>query len=185
MSDISTEPDLGEDLLTPSRVCLFGKEFTSLKFDPAGLPALAYRAPAQGVQLPMPPNLSEQAVRQQDLRIARIYGFSFEGTYHKLPRPLLFLVRGKGVKAEANGQFQTAVTGMASKGFRFGSDVCAWHLDRLDTTVCLDLEVGTLQPGEKRSFRVVLNAENPGQYRNLATAEASGGARAEGGLGAW
>ena len=82
---------------------------------------------------------------------ARIYGFSFEGHYYKLPRPLLFLVRGDGharapedppAATGDDRQFNTRFTGIEGKDWQFGSDILVWAVDKHDIAVCLDLEIG-------------------------------------------
>ena len=119
-----------ETLFEPTRIWLFGKPFTSLKYDPdtmkgqqqAAAQAVAasepgaegstsefqdYRVPDAGPygkqaepQLPMPPPRIERTLRRlaTDGIFARIYSFSYEGHYYKMPRPLLFLVSGDGRK---------------------------------------------------------------------------------------
>ena len=93
---------LEETFLEPTRIFLFGKKFPTLVYDPKPMSKEfeAFNVPtASGpVELPMPPGRVEQALRQAGAKgiFARIYGFSYEGHYYKMPRPLLFLVRGEG-----------------------------------------------------------------------------------------
>ncbi|KAA3624802.1 MAG: hypothetical protein DWQ08_09990 [Proteobacteria bacterium] len=83
--------------------------------------------------------------------LARIYSFAYEGHYYKLPRPLVYLVWGDGEDPEKHkgkagpSVFSTRDTGLASKGFRFGSDIRAWKMDRLDLSVAIDIEVGKVE----------------------------------------
>ena len=117
-----------------------------------------YGAPAQGADLPMPPGRVEQALRQVGNGIfARIYGFSFEGHYYKMPRPLLFLLAAPGeqdgvaVNARdpqepvAGGvrEFNTRFTGVEGMDWQFGRDILVWAVDKHDIAVCLDLDIGT------------------------------------------
>src|SRR5690606_512709 len=100
---------------------LFGKRFDSLKYDPKGMEGEFkpdYVAKA-GETMPMPPKRIERTLRR-DLKIsqdgkvesavgettqvfARIYSFSYEAHYYRLPRPLLFLVNDLG-QSLAGGQ---------------------------------------------------------------------------------
>jgi hypothetical protein len=180
-----------ETFLEPTRILLFGKVFPTLSYTPGPMrgvavpglgPGLAeftpYAAPAppdvadaQPPDLPMPPGRVEQALRQVgDAGVfARIYGFSFEGHYYKLPRPLLFLLAGPGDNARepenpvAGGvqEFSTRFTGVEGKDWHFGDDIRVWAVDKHDIAVCLDLEVGpyddvllqSLTNREQGSFR--------------------------------
>jgi hypothetical protein len=163
-----------ETFLEPTRIFLFGKPFPTLKYDPdpmssgTGATGTAsstvefepYTVPASsgsvrsGTQagLPMPPGRVEQALRQvEDEGIfARIYGFSYEGHYYKLPRPVLFLVRGEGrsqppeeVGSGGASAFSTRFVGVEGKDWQFGSDIRVWAVDKHDIAICLDLEVGS------------------------------------------
>lgn len=108
-------PDLDPEFETffePTRIWLFGKHFKSLEYRRDSMGASSghtnefseYKAPAAGRDLRMPPRRIERTLRRQsyengeaiDRIFARIYSFSFEGHYYKLPRPLLFLVYGTG-----------------------------------------------------------------------------------------
>ena len=111
-----------------------------------------YNAGAAAAPLPLPPGPVERALRQaeDDGIFARIYGFSFEGHYYKMPRPLLFLVRGEGrsrVPEDLPGAggaraFNTRFTGVEGKDWQFASDIRVWAVDKHDIAVCLDLEIG-------------------------------------------
>ena len=136
---------LSEDLYEPSRVYLFGKQFKGLKFIADEVPKSGYDTPSAGAELPMPPPVVEQAFRHGDLHLARIYGYSYEGHYYKLDRPLIFLVRGEGVAPERKEGFLTEFCGLEGKGFSFGNDIRAWRLSRLDVTLCMDIELGTVE----------------------------------------
>lgn len=89
---------------------------------------------------------------------ARIYGFSFEGTYYELPRPALFLVHGEGTEVDLidtgllrrGAQFARAptnpsVTGLASADFTFADDLKVWSYDRADYTIRMDVESGMFE----------------------------------------
>ena len=152
-----------ETFLDPSRIHLFGKPFPTLRYDPGPMAGVGPGinpaetefepqtvAPASGgnpPEVPVPPGRVEQALRKVgDGIFARIYGFSYEGHYYKLPRPLLFLVDDNMRGAEDNpptSEFSTRFTGVEGKDWQFGGDNSVWAVDRHDIAICHDLEVGT------------------------------------------
>ena len=101
--------------------------------------------------MPMPPRRIERKLRQKHQQFVRIYSFSFEGHYYRLPRPLLFLLSGPGQRPDedrkAEGMFErhvafsTKTSGTASRDWQFGDDIRVWAVDRKDLAVCLDVEV--------------------------------------------
>ena len=93
-----------ETFFEPTRIWLFGKPFEGLAFNQeAMVPEFSnYRVGPDG-KLPMPPRRIERTLRrgrEADPPIpqifARIYSFSYEGHFYTLPRPLLFLLYGRG-----------------------------------------------------------------------------------------
>ena len=110
-----------------------------------------YRTPAGDRDMEMPPRRIERKLRQDDQRFARIYSFSFEGHYYRLPRPLLFLLSGPGQRPDedrkAEGMFErhvafsTKMSGTAGRDWQFADDIRVWAVDRKDLAVCLDVEV--------------------------------------------
>jgi len=84
---------------------------------------------------------------------ARIYGFSFEGTYYDLPRPTLFLVHGAGeLVSEEIGRFAAArspspssLTGLAAADFDFADGLRVWSYDKADYTIRMDVETGMFE----------------------------------------
>jgi hypothetical protein len=128
-----------ETFFEPTRIFMFGKEFRSLKFERGSMDeefTKDYVAPAANHELPLPPRRIERTLRRQSMEngkaidriFARIYSFSFEGYYYKLPRPMLFLVSGAGellqdrqpAGAELNGNAAKPAQngGAAAKGER-------------------------------------------------------------------
>lgn len=159
-----------ETFFEPTRVWLFGKPFPTIAYVPTTMEGvngpgsggpdgthanefMTYPAPAQNQQLPIPPRRLERKLRRAPQIFARIYSFSFEGHYYKLPRPLLFLVGNDGVRADearaadSNGQpaFHTKLVGIESKDWQFSEDIQVWAVDKMDVAICLDLEVGPYQ----------------------------------------
>jgi hypothetical protein len=88
---------------------------------------------------------------------ARIYGFSYEGTYYELLRPALFLVHGegyaateartgaKGVVRAARGLGSPSLTGLAAADFEFAEDLMVWSYDKADYTIRMDVETGQFE----------------------------------------
>ena len=106
-------------------------------------------------ELPMPPRRIERKLRQPDQGFARIYSFSFEGHYYRLPRPLLFLLSGAGRRPDEDPTawdfwdrhlaFSTKFAGTAGKEWQFSDDLRVWAVDRKDLAVCLDVEIANYQ----------------------------------------
>jgi hypothetical protein len=96
--------------------------------------------------------LEDQA--NQGALFARIYGFSYEGSYFELASPTLFLVHGEGElvtpKNEPPEQGSRAPTdpsrtGVAAAEFQFSNDMRVWSYDKADFTVRMDVETGMLE----------------------------------------
>jgi hypothetical protein len=96
----------------------------------------------------------------KDMLIARIYGFSYEGTYYDLPRPVLFGVHGEGDPAvlmsniegaaRTNAQLTRApqepsISGVAAADFGFADDIRVWSYDKADYTIRMDVETGMFE----------------------------------------
>ncbi len=88
-----------------------------------------------------------------DVRFARIYGFSYEGTYYELPNPTLFLVHGEGESATDNAPpdqasrapFDPSRSGVAAADFQFANDIMVWAYDKADYTIRMDVETGMFE----------------------------------------
>ncbi len=75
---------------------------------------------------------------QGDLRLARIYAFSFEGQFHTLPKPTIFLV-------DDGSQDTGKDTGLASKGnVTLEKDIEVWTYDKDDVMLRADIVIGTV-----------------------------------------
>jgi hypothetical protein len=208
-----------ETFLDPTRIFLFGKPFPALAYvaNPVGAiqgaaaggaaagaavqAAVAYGDAAAPAPPPPgefevhPPGRVEQALLQaeEDGNFARIYGFSFEGHYYKMPRPLLFLVRGDGrsrvpedLPAAPGGSraFNTRFTGIEGKDWQFADDIRVWAVDKHDIAICLDLEIGnyeqvllesTLDAQEEMGARSAGASRSAGSSRSRAMALRSAG----------
>lgn len=116
---------------------------------------------------PPPPRLGSNNFLQAQLlapgaRLARIYGFSYEGHYYDLAKPAIFLVHGPGSDPEA---FRPAAagkhrlpearvdrapsdadrSGVARTGTSFAEDMRVWSYDKGDFSIRLDPETGPLE----------------------------------------
>ncbi len=86
-------------------------------------------------------------------KLARIYGFSYEGHYYDLLRPAIFIVHGDGVDAQPKAKTNPGPvppgtvdqSGVAAKGWDFMHDIKLWEYDRGDFSLRLDVESGTLE----------------------------------------
>lgn len=119
-----------------------------------------FRDPRNGIISELEQQLSATETANTDLAtpcFARIYGFSFEGTYYELPRPVLFLVHGdgypstearsniKGIVKPARGLGDPSLTGLAAADFQFAEDLRVWSYDKADYSIRLDVETGMLE----------------------------------------
>ncbi len=130
-----------ESLLSPSRIRLFGREFPG--FSAAGLPT------ALGDN-----NFLSKQIKKTGARFARIYGFSYEGAYYPLSRPVVFLVHTDGTPAPpaapgaakaARGPSTTDQSGEARMDAKFSSDIMMWDYDKGDFSLRLDITAGTFE----------------------------------------
>ena len=157
-----------ENLFAPSAIKLFGREFKGLSVnqpltgDSPPLEARA-RVPIDKIQEKLEhrqgyrqaPGRLERALRKvaanekdeskNHARFARICGFSYEGQYYELPRPVLFLVYGPGKEAEFGDGFTVQSVGVAAKDWKFASDIMMWEVDDKDVSMCIDIESGPMK----------------------------------------
>jgi hypothetical protein len=129
---------MNESLLSPSNINLFGREFP-LTFDrdklPGGLGANQF--------------LREQ-LADKDARLARIYAFTYEGTFYNLPKPAIFLVHGNGTDISgfaeiANKLSDVGKSGLVARDFGFEGGVKFWEYDKGDFTLRCDIVSGTFE----------------------------------------
>jgi hypothetical protein len=193
MTSPSIDPSI-ESFLSPTRIYLFGKTFSNLTYTPTSTGGGTTPDPSQS---PGPVSRALDDVGSAG-KFARIYGFSYEGHYYKLPRPVLFLVSGTGSTAgpdtTATGtsrEFSTGGTGVEGKDWRFGTDIRVWVVDRNDVAVRLDVEVGRydevlLQPlaagWDESGLRGHLMARDAADFRGHLNARSAADFRG-GGLG--
>jgi hypothetical protein len=151
-----------ETLLSPSNVLLFGRIITDLTIvpvpnfppPPAGA-ANATHTPFTVARIGGNRDLESQ-LTAANANFARIYGFSYEGTYYDLPRPALFLVHGPGIAAteafpgvgtpaRARAPGEPSLTGVAAADFQFVDNLMVWSYDKADYTIRLDVETGMFE----------------------------------------
>ena len=133
---------IDETLFAGSTVRLFGTNFEGLQLNvdggaPAGAPA-AFRAVHE-----TPAEPAGQAASAP--RLARIYGFSYQGSYYKLPEPTVLIVYGEGapVIPPVEGAAPT-FPGVEFNGLTFAAGVLMWEQDRSDYSVRIDITPGWL-----------------------------------------
>ena len=146
---------MAETLLSPSNILLFGRELKDLHIAqvPDGKDGKDSHTPFTIRRAGVNRHLEEQ-LAANDAIIARIYGFSYEGTYNDLPKPALFLVHGPGepVTSPAAARNNTNVarapgepslTGVAAADFQFVDELMVWSYDTADQTIRMDVEAGS------------------------------------------
>jgi hypothetical protein len=168
---------MAETLLSPSNILLFGRLLEDLEFkyvDPSS------KGPDQKTNPPS--RLGDNGFLQKQLesgkttkkkgddpRLARIYGFSFEGHYYDLVKPAIFLVHGPGVDANdekpparrSRAPSDADRTGTAAQDYTFSEDMKVWSYDKGDFSIRLDIETGCL---EEILLETELAAEDPHAY---------------------
>ncbi len=172
---------MSENLLSPSGIKLYGREFPGFSTSNLG--------GALGANHFLRDQLADTTAK-----FARIYGFSYEGAYYNLSRPAIFLVHGDGTPAfppvpsapgtstppptppphsqMARGPGTTDQSGVAEKGWDFSSDIMMWEYDKGDFSLRLDVTVGTFED-------ILLEAEIETQLQisGAARVQISGAAR--------
>src|SRR5271166_2664729 len=172
---MAKQPYLGEGLLAPGLIRLFGREFEGLKLVPEKegidrnsnnplvlqeqiegltkrLDALQPAAPQPqaGEQPPAadpndPPDSDE--LQDQKARLARIYGFSYLGHYYKIANPPVLRVYGQGftVRPGFAPENQMDILGVEFKDEDFVRGIRMWPSDHLDVAVRIDITIGWLR----------------------------------------
>ena len=111
----------------------------------------------QAARLGLASQIEQQLLPEDDPCLARIYGFSFEGFYYDLMRPVFFLVHGEGIPASeirrggfgavnrARAPGSPSLTGLAQADFQFAEDIVVWSYDKADYTIRMDVETGMFE----------------------------------------
>ena len=173
---------INESILSTSAVYLFGRlisDITVVRNDPDE----GNRPDRVGQN-----NFLKNQLKAADSGLARIFGFSFEGTFYEMGRPAVFLVHGPGLDPDApppglEGVYRLARspgrvtrTGVARHFGAFAMDVRVWVYDKGDFSLRLDVETGTFED-------ILLAIENSaeGGFARSSGARSSG-ARSSGAL---
>lgn len=151
---------MAETLLSPTGVLLYGRVLQDLSFN---FVAVDSQGPHCGA--PPPPRLGQNLFLQGPLqaanvRLARIYGFSYEGHYYDLAKPAIFIVHGDGtdpdepVPTDTNANRESRMartpadtdrTGVAGTSRSFSDDIRVWSYDKGDFSIRLDVETGSFE----------------------------------------
>lgn len=175
MSSSSTSPYLGEGLLAPGVIRMFGRKFAGLALvnDEEGIdPVLnnqmalryeigALRAELAELKQRIQTGASGEATPaggaaaapsppvdyQGDPTLARIYGFSYLGNYYKIPNPPVMRVYGPGIEVQPGLDPENTMStlGVEFKDQDFVSEIRMWSSDHLDVTVRIDITIGWLR----------------------------------------
>jgi hypothetical protein len=137
-------------MLRQGNVKLIGEPFAELQLGPAPGGPTDFGTPL-GPLPPAPPgSLSQQlaaALAQQNQGVsafARIYGFSFEGHYYDLPKPVIMLVFGPGVPLGPPPP-NILESDQAARDWEFSAGLFQWNYDKMTMSIRLDMESGTLE----------------------------------------
>jgi hypothetical protein len=129
---------LDETLLAPSQVRLFGREFKGLLLNPDALQAVTRSGPH-----PNRNPLTDKLNPDLEPILARIYGFSYEGSYYKLDAPYVFLVHGPGTEIVEPSSIAEVGVEMKDEDFLLG--VRMWSYDKVDFSVRIEITSGWLE----------------------------------------
>jgi len=100
-------------------------------------------------------NFLRRQLKAPGARLARIFGFSYEGHYYDLPKPAMFLVHGPGEpvtvsRHEPRSSLETS--GVVAREWEFSADARTadpelrrWDYDKGDFSIRLDIETGPLE----------------------------------------
>lgn len=142
------DPDwFEESLIASSAVRLFGRAFAALTIAPDAQTLFNRGQRQAGSPSPFRNPLVDKLdpTNVPPPRLARVFGFSFEGRYLALRVPALFLVHGEGVEVAAGDAIAFQQLGAPSREQFFAANLRVWLYDRSDMTVRLDVGTGTLQ----------------------------------------
>ncbi|WP_245441835.1 hypothetical protein [Rhizobium leguminosarum] len=168
-----------ENLLNISSVYLFGRELQDVLLRGGATGPLG--PPQVGAN-----NFLRGQLAARDATLARIYAFSFEGSFIELNRPAIFLVHGAGADPDnspprnANGDIEyerlyrspgsSGLTGLGSQIGALAEDIRVWIYEKGDLSMRLDVQTGTFE-------QILLAAEMSDDPRGMASGMSrSGGA---------
>ena len=168
---MARQPYLGEGLMAPGVIRLFGRKFEGLElgkegFDPAWNDPFVLQEAIQGLEQrladleeatnhqpkPDDENVAEEidwdhesAIEQdRKARLVRTYGFSYLGHYYKIANPPVLRVRGQGfpVKPGFLPENHMDILGVEFKHADFVSGLRMWPIDQLEVIVRIDITIG-------------------------------------------
>ena len=161
---------MSETLLSISEVLLFGRVMEDIKFEHKE-PAPTAPSPRGETTAGLNSDLYDQLkVTEENLdaagpRFARIYGFSYEGTYYDLDAPTIMLVHGPGAEVK-DGTVDTS--GEASKERKFATDIRVWSYDKGDFSIRMESVTGSIED-------ILLDVEIGAGVRPVSGGKVSGG----------
>jgi hypothetical protein len=158
-----------ESILSPSLIKLCGRPITEIQLNP---PAGGIGA---GVQNLGANQFLKEQLKADNARLARIYGFSFEGHYYDLPRPVIMLVHGDGAAVTAPPTIDD--TGEAGRDWEFADGLRYWEYDKGDFSLRLDVESGPLT---EILLDATLGADPLGSYAGASARLSGASARVSG-----
>lgn len=163
---------MAESLLSTTNVLLYGRVLDDLQIAHPEVPSPFHDGPAAdcpGVEVHQQGLGANRFLREQlehrgpedvdeeerdfDARLARIYGFSYEGQYFDLAVPAIFLVHGEGAIAErpvgdrprASRAPEVADrSGTGAQEHSFSDDMRVWSYDKGDFSLRMDVDAGPL-----------------------------------------
>jgi hypothetical protein len=152
---------MSETILSWSNILLYGRVMKDLQIahhDPGPPPGESEEALhnpfVAGVVRGGQNKFLENQLKDPTAKIARIYGFSYEGSYYDLPKPALFMVHGNGEEAETSvggGPRASRApdnpdrSGVARQAYSFADALRVWSYDKGDFSIRLDMETGPLE----------------------------------------
>lgn len=114
------QPNTAESIFASAEIVLFGHEMSDLALVKEGL--------------------GNNGLTKKDEQFARIFGFSFDGAYHEIPTPVLFLVKGHSKPAK-----DVDVIGPNPRDKKFFESLKAWTVKQTDETVRMDVDQGKFE----------------------------------------
>lgn len=146
---------MAESLLSFSEVLLFGTE----------LDDIAVKAPksrGRGNNKHLSQQFSALTEKGDDCdpddpgrpQLAKIYGFSYEGTYFDLPEPAIFLVYGPGTSATdgnmpgnlaSRAPNEPLKSGVGAADFQIADGIMFWPMEKSEQTIRMDVMSGRVE----------------------------------------
>jgi hypothetical protein len=132
-----------------------------------------------GAPAPFTNPLTDKLVPELKPKLARIFGFSYEGHYYKLPDPRVFLVHGDGtpVNPGSDAAVELGDLGIEYHEQFFAAGVTMWAYDKVDMSLRIDISSGWL---EDILFGLITDGDATSRADVLSRADAAGRADALG-----